>query len=52
MRVFVVVEIDDKYRTINRGIYSTKERADQAITALQANNKSGYYYIEEDEVQA
>ncbi len=52
MKVFVVVEIDDKYRTINRGIYSSKERAEQAISALQANAKNGYYYIEEDEVQA
>lgn len=52
MKVFVVVEIDDKYRTINRGIYNSKERAEQAIAALQANTKGGYYYIEEDEVQA
>jgi hypothetical protein len=52
MKVFVVVEIDDKYRTINRGIYSSKERAEQAIAALQANTNGGYYYIEEDEVQA
>ncbi len=52
MKVFVVVEIDDKYRTINRGIYSTKERADQAIKALQASTVGGFFYIEEDEIQA
>jgi hypothetical protein len=51
MKVFVIVEIDDKYRTINRGIYSTRERAENEIAKLQAS-KASYYYIEEDEVQA
>jgi len=51
MKVYVVIEIDDKYRTINRGIYSTRERAEQSVTALKATNQSGYYYIDEDEVQ-
>ena len=51
MRVYVIIGIDDRYRMVVKGIYSTMNRAKEELKVLEATDKNGYYYIDEDEVQ-